>query len=349
MDRESFPGAGKLTIDPRRDAGSPLTAEPVAVMLRYVATRIATTIGVLITSTIIVFFLLHVGPGSPATLLNGGHPPSAATIVDLNARYGLNKPLPVQYLIWLGHLLQGNFGQSIAAHSSVTSVLSPRISLTLLLTAYAVVIMVILGVTTGVLSGVVRNGPFDLFATLGALTFTAIPTYVTGVVLAVVFGVDLAWFPAVGGGDVGGLGTRLDHLTLPAIALALSSLALVSRITRSSVIGELESDHVFGARVRGFTGRRVVVKHALRGSMIPVVTIVGAQIGYLLSGAIVIEYAFGLNGLGTLLVSSVQGKDYAVVQAIALFVTAEFLVISLIVDLLYGVIDPRVRLGGKAQ
>jgi peptide/nickel transport system permease protein len=131
------------------------------------------------------------------------------------------------------------------------------------------------------------------------------------------------------------------------VALALSSLALVSRITRSAVIGELESDHVFGAKVRGFSRRRVVIKHTLRGSMIPVVTIVGAQIGYLLSGAIVIEYAFGLNGLGTLLVESVQGKDYAVVQAIALLVTFEFLFISLIVDLLYGLIDPRVRLAGS--
>jgi peptide/nickel transport system permease protein len=318
-------------------------------VLTYLARRFATTLIVLLTSTVIVFFLLHLGPGSPATLLNGGHPPNAATIRYFDSRYGLNRSLPVQYGIWLSHLLHGNFGQSIAAHASVGSVLSPRISLTLLLTAYAVVIMVVLGVATGILSGIVRNGPFDLFATLGSLSFTAVPSYVTGVVLAVVFGVDLAWFPAEGGGDAGSLITRLDHLTLPAIALALSSLALVSRITRSAVIGELESDHVFGARVRGFSSGRVITKHALRGSMIPVVTIVGAQIGYLLSGAIVIEYAFGLNGLGTLLVSSVQGKDYAVVQAIALFVTAEFLLISLIVDLLYGVIDPRIRLAGGRQ
>ena len=318
-------------------------------MLRYVGIRLATTVGVLLASTVIVFFLLHVGPGNPATLLNGGHAPNASTLKYFNARYGLNHSLPDQYLIWLGHLLHGDFGESIAAHSSVTSVLAPRIGVTLLLTGYAVLLMVVFGVAIGVLSGVVRNGPFDLAATLGSLTFTAIPTYVTGVVLAVLFGVDLAWFPAEGGGDTGSVFTRLDHLTLPAIALALSSLALVSRITRSAVIGELESDHVFGARVRGFSRRRVVVKHALRGSMIPVVTIIGAQIGYLLSGAIVIEYAFGLNGLGTLLVESVQGKDYAVVQAIALLVTAEFLFISLIVDLLYGVIDPRVRLaGGRA-
>jgi peptide/nickel transport system permease protein len=318
-------------------------------MLRYVGIRLLTTVAVLLASTIIVFVLLHIGPGDPATLLNGGHPPNAQTLKFFDARYGLDKPLPVQYLIWLWHLLHGDFGTSIAAHSSVSSVLSPRIGLTLLLTAYAVVLMVVFGVTLGVLSGVVRNGPFDLFSTLGSLTFTALPSYVTGVVLAVLFGVDLAWFPAEGGGNTGSLAVRLDHLTLPAIALALSSLALVSRITRSAVIGEMESEHVFGARVRGFSGRRVVVKHALRGSMIPVVTIVGAQIGYLLSGAIVIEYAFGLNGLGTLLVQSVQGKDYAVVQAIALLVTTEFLLISLVVDLLYGVIDPRVRLAGAAR
>ncbi len=318
-------------------------------MLKYLGTRLVTQFAVLLASTVIVFLLLHVAPGNPATLLNGGHPPNAAGIAYFNARYGLNRALPVQYWIWLSHLVRGDFGQSIAAHSSVTSVLAPRIGLTLLLTAYAVAIMVVFGLITGILSGVVRNGPFDFLATLGSLTFTAVPTYVTGVVLAVVFGVELAWLPALGGGDVGSFATRLNHLTLPAIALGLSSLALVSRITRSAVISELESDHVFGARVRGFSGVRVVVKHALRGSMVPVVTIVGAQIGYLLSGAVVIEYAFGLNGLGTLLVSSVQGKDYAVVQAIALFVTAEFLAISLVVDLLYGVIDPRVRLAGRPQ
>ena len=151
----------------------------------------------------------------------------------------------------------------------------------------------------------------------------------------------LNWFPALGGGDTGSFFTRLDHLTLPAIALGLSSMALASRITRSAVISELERPHVTGARARGFSEPRVVTKHAVRGALVPVVTIVGAQVGYLLGGAVVIEYAFGLNGLGTLLVSSVEDKNYAVVQAIALFITAEFLLISLVVDLLYGLIDPR--------
>ena len=316
-------------------------------MLRYVATRVAMQIAVLIASTIIIFFLLHLAPGDPATLLNGGHPPSPATLKYFNRLYGFDRPLPEQYLIWLRHVVQGNLGTSVATRTSVASVLLPRIGLTLFLTIYAVAIMVVIGVPLGIVSAVFRSGPSDFLARVGTVTFTAIPTYVTGVVMAVFFGVVLQWFPALGGGDTGSFLTRLDHLTLPAVALGLSSMALASRITRSAVIGELDKPHVTGARARGFSAPRVVAKHAVRGAMVPVVTIVGAQVGYLLGGAVVIEYAFGLNGLGTLLVSSVQGKDYAVVQAIALFITAEFLLISLLVDLLYGVIDPRVRLVGR--
>ena len=316
-------------------------------MARYLAGRIVMLIAVLITSTIIIFILLHLAPGNPATLLNGGHPPSPATLKYFNRLYGLDRPLPIQYLIWLRHLVEGNLGQSVATRTSVSSVILPRIGLTLFLTIYAVAIMVVIGVPLGVLSAVFRSGPTDFLASVGSLTLTAIPTYVTGVVMAVVFGVVLNWFPALGGGDTGSFLTRLDHLTMPAIALGLSSLALASRITRSAVIGELEKPHVTGARARGFSPTRVVAKHGVRGALVPVVTIVGAQVGYLLGGAVVIEYAFGLNGLGTLLVSSVQGKDYAVVQAIALFITAEFLIISFVVDLLYGVIDPRVRLVGR--
>ena len=316
-------------------------------MAQYIAKRLLTLVAVLVASTIIMFLLLHLAPGNPAVLMNGGHPPSPATIRYFDQLYGFNQPLPAQYWIWAHHLVEGNLGQSAAYRVSVVSVIGPRISLTLLLTAYAVAIMVLIGVPLGIFSAVFRSGPGDFLASFGALTLTAVPTYVTGVILAVAFGVELGWFPAVGGGNMGSLLTRLDHLTLPAVALGLSSMALASRITRSAVIGQLQSPHVVGARVRGFSEARVVAKHALRGSMVPVVTVVGAQIGYLLGGAIVIEYAFGLNGLGTLLVSSVEQKDYPVVQAIALFITAEFLAINFVVDLVYGLIDPRVRLVGR--
>jgi peptide/nickel transport system permease protein len=166
-------------------------------------------------------------------------------------------------------------------------------------------------------------------------------------VLIVLFAVKNPWFPSIGSGH-GFVGT-IDHLTLPAIALALSALALISRVTRAAMIEALASEAVETARVRGFSSRRVIFKHALRAAALPVVTMTGIVIGYLLSGAILVEYVFSINGIGLLLVRSVQSLDYAVVQAIALIITAEFLLINLIVDVLYGVIDPRVRLGGRAR
>jgi peptide/nickel transport system permease protein len=240
--------------------------------------------------------------------------------------------------------VRGNFGESVSARDSVWNVIRPRLETTVLLTTFAAILMVLLGVPIGILSAVFRNGLVDVSATAGSLAFAAIPAYVVGLVLIVVFGVELKWFPTLGGGEAGGFNGRLDHLTLPAIALSLSAFALVSRVTRSSMISALESEHVEGARIRGFSERRVVLKHGLRSALVPVVTIAGVQTGYLLAGAILVEYTFGLNGIGRLLVTSVQNKDYAVVQAIALLITAAFLVISLVVDLLYGIIDPRVRL-----
>ena len=316
-------------------------------MIGYVAKRTGMLLVVLFASTIVVFLLLHMAPGNPAVILNGGHPPSRATLKYFDKLYGLNRPLPVQYLVWLEHLLEGNLGESAVSRTSVVSVLAPRVSLTLFLTGYAIVIMVLVGVPLGVLSGVLRNGPIDFLATSASLALSAIPNYVTAVVMVVLFALELPLFPALGGGGTGSFLTRLYHLTMPAIALGLASTALASRTTRSAVIGELESPHVLGARARGFSEPRVVGKHALRGALVPIITIVGANTGYLLGGAVVIEQAFGLNGLGNLLVTSVENKDYAVVQGIALFITAEFLVINFIVDLLYGVIDPRVRLLGR--
>lgn len=317
-------------------------------MIPYIAKRLAMLVVVLLASTVVVFLLLHLAPGNPAVLLNGGHPPTPATLKYFDRLYGLNRPLPVQYLIWLRHLLSGNLGVSAVSRTSVISVIGPRIGLTLMLTAYALVVMVVIGIPLGIFSGIFRNGPVDFFATMGSLAVSAIPNYVTAVVMVALFALEWKLFPAVGGGGTGSLATRLYHLTLPAIALGLASTALASRTTRAAVITELESPHVVGARARGFGEPRVVRMHALRGAMVPIITIVGANAGYLLGGAVVIEQAFGLNGLGNLLVTSVESKDYAVVQAIALFITAEFLVINFIVDLLYGLIDPRVRLAGRA-
>jgi peptide/nickel transport system permease protein len=242
-------------------------------------------------------------------------------------------------------MVHGDLGVSIKGRDTVAHVIAPRLGTTLMLTAYAAVIMLCTGIALGIVSGVFRNGSIDVLASIGALLVASVPAYVTAVVLIAVFAVTLGWFPALGSGS--DFLDSLYHLTLPAIALAMSATAIVSRVTRLSMIEALDMEYVETARIRGFSWGRVVLKHAFRSALIPVVTVSGVVIGYLLSGAILVEYAFGLNGVGALLVGSVQGLDYAVVQAVALLFTFEFLIINLVVDLLYAAIDPRVRLASR--
>ena len=311
-------------------------------MLGYIVRRVASMLVVLFASSIFVFTFLHLAPGDPAKILLAGRPVTAAQLQAVRDKYQLDRPLPQQYVAWVGRLAHGDLGQSIKGRDSVVNVLKPRIGTTLALTVYAMALILMFGVPLGILSAVFRRGFADVVSSVGALVAASIPPYVMGIALIAVFAVTLGWFPALGGGD--GPVDMLYHLTLPAIALALSALALVSRITRISMIDAMAMDYVETARIRGFSSRRVVLKHALRSALVPVVTVSGVLVGYLLSGAVLVEYTFSLNGIGALLVTSVQGLDYAVVQAIALLVTLEFVVINFVVDILYVLIDPRVRL-----
>jgi len=310
-------------------------------MIRYLAQRLMTMVLVLAASSVIVFGFLHLAPGDPAQILLAGRPVTEAALEAVRTKYALDQPLIVQYGKWASRIARGDLGDSIRERNTVAKIVQPRFVLTLILTAYAAMIMLAVGLPVGILSAIYRSGMADLAASIGALVLASVPSYVSAVVLIVVFAVSLNWFPALGAGS-GGIDT-LYHLTMPAIALALSGLAIISRITRLSMIEALSTEYVETARIRGFSTLRIVIKHALRSALIPVITVSGVVVGYLLSGAVLVEYAFGLNGLGALLVGSVQGRDYAVVQAIALLFTAEFLVINLVVDLLYAVIDPRVR------
>lgn len=296
---------------------------------------------VLFASSIVVFGFLHLAPGDPARILLAGRPVTEEVLDAVRKKYALDKPLPVQYATWISDILKGDLGNSVKARDTVARIVGSRLPITLALTAYAVLIMLIIGIPLGILSAVYRSGAVDMSSSLLTLIAASVPPYVSAVVLIVLFAVTLGWFPALGAGS-GGL-DRLHHLTLPAIALALSAIAIISRVTRVSMIEALAADYVETARIRGFSGPRIVLKHALRSALVPVVTVSGVVIGYLLSGAVLVEYAFGLNGLGSLLVGSVQGLDYAVVQALALLFTAEFLIINLVVDVLYAWIDPRIR------
>lgn len=312
-------------------------------MTRYIAKRVAAMLVVLLSSSLLVFACLHLAPGDPAKILLAGRPVTEQSLQAVRDKYGLDRPLPEQYLTWVDDVIHGDLGESIKGRDSVVNVLKPRLGTTLMLTVYAMALVLLIGVPLGVLSAVYRRGWVDVTSSVGALVLASIPAYVTGIALISIFAVSLGWFPALGGGN-GGL-ESVYYLTLPAIALAMSAMAMLSRVTRLSMLETLGADFVETARIRGFSAGRVVGKHAFRSALIPVVTIAGVLVGYLLSGAVLVEYAFSINGIGSLLVSSVQGLDYAVVQAIALLATLAFVTINLFVDILCFVIDPRIRAG----
>jgi peptide/nickel transport system permease protein len=279
-------------------------------------------------------------------VLLGGRPSTPGLIASIRKQYHLDAPLYLQYWDWLRGVLHADLGESITYKTPVSSVVGSRVLPTLELAVYAAVITVVVGVALGAIAAL-RQGRFtDSAISAVVLVLASISSYVSGVVLLVVFGVKLGWFPIIGTGT-GGL-DRLNHLTLPALALALSLIALIARTTRASVARVLALEFVETVRARGFTERRVFLKHVLRSALIPILTVSGLAVGYLISGAVLVEYTFGLNGLGSLLVQAVEAKDYAVVQAVTLLFTAVFIGLNLVVDLLYGVVDPRIRVSGAS-
>jgi peptide/nickel transport system permease protein len=291
-------------------------------------------------STIVIFGALAAAPGSPIAFLSGGRTLSPQEKTALNAYYHLNDPLWQRYWDWLENVLRGNFGTSVAFHEPVTTVLAPRLVTTLFLVTYAGLIIVVVGIGLGIAAARSRrsvDGAITAVTTVGLGT----PAFVAAVGLTLVFAVHLGWFPVFGSGS-GFLG-RLQHLTLPAVALAIGGVALIARITRTAVRAELASEHVETARSRGFSEARTLRRHAVRNALIPVTTAAGLTIGALLAGTTVVETAFGVNGGGSLLVQSVQDKDFPVVQAACLLLVVSFAVINSGVDLLYSVIDPRIR------
>lgn len=314
-------------------------------MALYVLRRLLGAIPLLIITSFIVFSFVHIAPGSPEQVLVAGRNVDEETLQAIRDRYRLDDPFLVQYGNWLKNAATGDLGESIVFSDSVTNVVGPRILPTVQLALYALLLIVLFGFPLGLLTGVKRDSHLDTTVSGLTLVGSSISTYVSGILLIAVFSVALGWFPVFGLGDSGL--DRLYHLTLPAIALAIALSALVARVTRASVGLALEQEFVETARSRGFSERRVIGKHALRSALVPVVTITGLVFGFLIAGAVLVEFTFGLNGLGALLIQAVRTRDFPVVQAVTLVFTVAFIVINLLVDLLYAVVDPRVRLQGK--
>ncbi len=300
----------------------------------------------LLIASFVIYGALYLAPGSPIATLTGGRTPPPGVVATLNARYHLNDPFLERYTIWLKGVLTGDLGESIPLREDVTTLIAQRAGVTAELVIYASIIIIITGVGLGLI-GALRPGALDM-GVIGISTLSAaLPSFVAAVLLILVFSVNLGWFPTLGTGS--GVIGSIDHLTLPAIALAATAVALVARVTRSSVRDEMGREHVQTAIGRGVPYWLVVRRHVLRNAAIPIVTVSGLTIASLIALAAVIETAFNLNGLGEYLVTAALNDDFATVQGISLVLVTVFVVVNAIVDILYAVLDPRVTLGARAR
>lgn len=295
----------------------------------------------LMVASFIIFAAMYAAPGDPVTFLIGN--PENITperIAAVRAEFHLDQPLLAQYWLWLSGVLTGDLGTSFRYHQPVAAIMSSRLPATLSLVAYAAVLFTIIGVGLGVLAAIRRGRAADS-AVIGGTTLAAsFPSFVVGILLVSVFSVQLGWFPVTGAGD--GLLDGLYHLTLPAIALAIGALAIVSRVTRQSMVEQLDSEHVEAARSTGMSSARIVLRHVLRNAWGPILTMVAIVIASMLAGTVVVESVFGISGIGSLLVDAINTHDFPVVQAVLLYMVVAYMVVTTLVDLLLPLLDPRI-------
>ena len=304
-------------------------------MLGYLVRRLVLTIPVLLGVATLVFSLIHFIPGDPAQAMLGET--AAQEDVDaLREKLGLNRPLLEQYGLFLRGIVRGDLGTSLRTSEPVTTAIVQRLPATMELAAAAMLVAIGFSIPLGILAAVNRGTFIDHTATTVALLGISIPNFWLGPLLALVFAVELGWLP------VSGRGT-LAHLVLPAISLGAALAAILARMTRASLLEELREPYVQAARARGASRARAVLRHAFRNSLIPVVTLVGLQFGAVLTGAVITETIFAWPGIGRLLIQSIGFRDYPLVQGCVLFIAVTYVGMNLLTDLVYGVLDPRIR------
>jgi oligopeptide transport system permease protein len=305
-------------------------------MGRYVIRRLLLTIPVLLGASFLIFAMVYALPGDPIRALSGDRPLAPAVAAQLRAQYNLNDPLVVQYGKYLGNLAQGDFGSDFRGRPVLDTV-SQRLPVTAKLTLIAVLFETVIGIAAGLLAGIRRNSFFDNVVLVSTTLIISIPILVLGFFAQFIFGLKLGWFP------IAGITQGWYSYLLPGLVLASASLAYVARLTRTSVAENLNADYVRTARAKGLPNRTVIVRHTLRNSLIPVVTFIGADIGALLGGAIVTEAVFNIPGIGRAVFDAVKGQEGAVVVGIVTLMVFFFVFFNLIVDVLYAVLDPRIR------
>lgn len=310
-------------------------------MYGYIIRRLLLTIPVLLGVAILVFSIVRLLPGDPATALAG---PQATPefIAQIQSQYHLDRPIYVQFGIFLRDLLQGDLGRSTFTRRPVTTEIAQRFPRTVQLTLAAMAIAIAIGIPAGIVSATRRNSIFDNLSMVIALLGVAAPVFWLALMLQLLFAVHLGWLPATGAGS-------FRHVILPAITLGMSTAGLIARITRSSMLEVLRMEYIQTARAKGLAEGPVVWRHAFKNAMIPVVTVIGLQFGILLGGAVLTETVFAWPGVGRLLVDSILTRDYPVVQGTVLLLATTFVMINLLVDILYAFLDPRISYQSDAS
>jgi peptide/nickel transport system permease protein len=332
-------------------------------MLRYVIKRVLTVIPVLLGVSVLVFGFVRLIPGDPATVMLGERA-TAENVARVREQLGLNRPVHQQYLIFLGRALRGDLGTSMLRGEKVTQELVRRFPATIELTLGAILVALIIGIPAGAISAVRRGSVFDVVSMLVALTGVSMPIFWLGLMMIFLFSVALHLLPTGGRlpagvdfkpitnlllldtllrGNLAAFWQAARHLVLPALALGTIPMAIIARMTRSSMLEVLSQDYIRTAHAKGLPRRTVMVRHALRNAWLPVITVVGLQVGRLLSGAILTETVFSWPGIGRWLVDAIYARDYPIIQGVTLIIALVFVAVNVLVDILYAFVDPRIR------
>lgn len=320
------------------------TYREVDIIGNYIIRRLLYTTVVILVAGSITFLLVHLSPGDPAGLMLG---PQATSdqIKALREQLGFNRPVLVQYVFWFKDLFQGNLGESVYFGKPVTQIIVRRAEPSLLLTFLSIIIASSIGITIGILSAVKYGTIVDQAFTSIAIFSASIPSFWLGMLFILLFAVQLGWFPTSGYTKIanGGFLNAINHLILPAFCLGIPNSALIVRVTRSTMLDELNKDYLKTARAKGLRQRKVVLRHAFRNTLVPVLTVVGLTLAVLVGGAVVTENVFAIPGIGRLVVMSVLRRDYPVIQGVVMLIAFVYLIVNLLVDISYTFIDPRIR------
>jgi len=314
-------------------------------MLRFVLNRFITAIPLLIFISVLSFSLTYLAPGDPAELImqspDGGY--DAKSVEEFRARVGLDQPVHIRYTQWLSKALKGDLGVSYATGQTVIAAIFESFCPTCKLSLFSFMIALMISIPLGILSAIKRESFIDKIGIIISITGASVPNFWFAYMLLIIFSVKLGWLPVSGYGDSG----DLAHILLPSVTLGISSAAIMSRMLRASMLEVLSQDYITAAISRGLPDRSIILKHSLRNALIPIVTIAGLNLGYLLNGSVVIETIFNWPGIGRLMVTSIYQRDYPMIQGCMLFVAIMFVVINLIVDVLYCYLNPGIRYGTK--